>query len=104
MMTYRRASIDAHESYDLEPGVHVKDIPRYAAAEIAREEDSGVGNLCGIGIAPQRCDLRNLEHFRESLDTARRCGLDGASGDCVDANVRWSEIAREIADFSFESG
>src|SRR5260370_8162724 len=72
-----RTSIIASETHDLHAGIDKKAISGDTAPQIARQEDRGVGDFRGFGVAPQRrARLAGVHDGAEALNGPPRRRLN----------------------------
>src|SRR5271156_2068117 len=69
------------QAHNLETGVHVENISSDAAAQVAAEEDGGVGDFGDVCVAAQRrVFLHEVENLGEILDAAGGDSFYGSGG------------------------
>src|SRR5258708_12229952 len=93
------------ESHDVVAAIHVNHLASDAAAGVGGEEDTSRADFFHVDISAEGGALGvRFQHVAEAGDAAGGEGLDGASGDCVHANVLLTEFVREITHRAFQAG
>src|ERR1051326_9170070 len=86
------------KAHYLHAGVHEETVAGDAAAQVAGQEDGGVGDLGGDGVSlERRAGLDGIEDGTEVLYGAGGGGLYGAGGDGVDADVLRPHFAGNVS-------
>src|SRR5436190_24357889 len=89
----------ASKSHDIVTGIDKQYFACDCTSERATEEEGGVTDLALFNVATQGGnDIHLFAKLGQARDSAGGEGIQGASGDGVDANVMLSQFVGQVAD------